>query len=64
MPFKDLPPHLAQVFEGRGLDGSELDKIRRLALVSDFACEVLAQQPDLIRQLDDAMLPLDFADCL
>ena len=64
MPFKDLPPHLAQVFEGRGLDGSELDKIRRLALVSDFACEVLAQQPDLIRQLDDALLPLDFADCL
>ncbi|MBP6533551.1 MAG: bifunctional [glutamate--ammonia ligase]-adenylyl-L-tyrosine phosphorylase/[glutamate--ammonia-ligase] adenylyltransferase [Arenimonas sp.] len=61
MPFNGLPPHLAQVFEGRGLGGGELEKIHRLALVSDFACEVLAQQPDLIGQLDDALSPLDLA---
>lgn len=64
MPFNGLPPHLAQVFEGRGLGGGELERIRRLALVSDFACEVLAQQPELIGQLDDALSPLDLADGL
>jgi glutamate-ammonia-ligase adenylyltransferase len=64
LPFNGLPPHLAQVFERRGLGGGELEKIRRLALVSDFACEVLAQQPELIGQLDDALSPLDLADGL
>jgi glutamate-ammonia-ligase adenylyltransferase len=59
-----LPHHLAQVLEGRGLTAGELENLRRLALVSDFACDVLAQQPELIRQLDDSLQPLDFSGCL
>lgn len=64
MPFKGLPPHLAQVLEGRGPTGDELDKLRLLALVSDFACDVLAQQPELLRQLDEPLQPLDLNGCL
>ncbi|HWR96768.1 MAG TPA: glutamine-synthetase adenylyltransferase, partial [Arenimonas sp.] len=59
-----MPPQLAQVLEGHALSGDALDNLRRLALVSDFACDVLAQQPELISQLDDPLQPLDLSGCL
>ncbi len=64
MPFEGLPPQLVQILEGRALDRSKLENLKRLTACSDFAAEVLVQQPDLIDRLDEPLQTLDFRDAL
>ena len=64
MPCNALSPQLAKVLNLRDWPAVEREKIQRLAIVSDFAMDVVLQQPELVAQLDADLEPLDFIDCL
>lgn len=64
MPFEALPPQLAKVLHLHDWQADEREKIKQLALVSDFAIDVLAQQPELVQQLDAELEPLKLEGCL
>lgn len=58
MPFSELPNVLVNVLKQRNVTDIELNKIKRIAKVSDFALDVIAKQPDLLSQLEQPLLAL------
>ncbi len=59
-----ISAQLAKVLSLRDWQPIERARIEQLALVSDFAVDVLMQQPELALQLDSALAPLQLADYL
>ena len=59
-----ISPQLAKVLNLRDWQPVERESIERLALVSDFAMDVLLQQPELASQLHTALEQLNIIDCL
>ncbi len=59
-----LSPQLAKVLNLRDWPVVEQERIERLAIVSDFAMDVVLQQPELVAQLEADLEPLDFIDCI
>ena len=64
MPCDALSPQLTKVLSLRDWPAIEREKIHRLAMVSDFAMDVVLHQPELVAQLGTELEPLDFIDCL
>lgn len=58
MPYKDWPGLLAGALAELPADDPRHAAVARLAEVSDFAIEVLAQQPELLASLDEPLTPL------
>jgi glutamate-ammonia-ligase adenylyltransferase len=58
LPFSGLPKALVQLLKARNVTDSELNKIKQLARVSDFALDVITRQPELISRLDEPLQTL------
>ena len=58
MSYKALPPVLAALLADHPRNAPPPEALARLAEVSDFAVEVLVQQPGLMASLDEPLQPL------
>ncbi|MEY3372938.1 MAG: hypothetical protein RLZZ537_1406 [Pseudomonadota bacterium] len=62
MSYKGLPPVLAGLLADHPRNAPSSEALARLAEVSDFAIEVLVQQPDLLGRLDEPLQALQLPD--
>ncbi|MFY8062013.1 MAG: bifunctional [glutamate--ammonia ligase]-adenylyl-L-tyrosine phosphorylase/[glutamate--ammonia-ligase] adenylyltransferase [Arenimonas sp.] len=62
MSYKGLPPVLAALLADHPRNAPSSEALARLAEVSDFAVEVLIQQPDLLGRLDEPLQALQLPD--
>jgi glutamate-ammonia-ligase adenylyltransferase len=62
LSYKGLPPVLAALLADHPRNAPSSEALARLAQVSDFAVEVLIQQPDLLGRLDEPLQPLQLSD--